>query len=431
MKKLKSILQALKNKWLYKLFVSLLAGLVFCLYTFGHSGTSAVTYLSLNYPQALEGQYLNGTRLNMYDVLSDEILERAIEKAGLQNVMTAGRLGEMITVSPRHSSKPEDKYIATEFELDLFMQDRIEGVDANGLLQMVCMAFVETFYGAHSYNQALVQFSLSNLDELDYNEISLMFKTKIDLMANYVNYRYANAPDFVSTETGESFSGLRQQISDFSNVVLEKYSSYVLDNGITKDRSKLQASLDYEQILLKKDYDKFMLEYDVRIDAINSYDTIQSAIVMIPTTDDAGEFYMSKTKTGVDYLAEQANYGMTQAKTIKRRIDSNASRLAIEQTKAALALTEPTARIDQMIDEILASISSLEQRVMKTDDDYIRKETAKSLVYRMRIPSDTELYDFKMTALVILGSFLLLTALGWWTDKRSSTRRRKGGLRYA
>lgn len=423
MKKLRALLRELKKQWLYRVIAALLAGLIFCLFTFKTMGTSAVTYLSLNYPQALQGQYLNGTRLNMYDILSDDILSRAIHKAGLDGRLSTARLSDMITISPRHSSDPVNQYMATEFEVDLAMDGPIDGVDSRGLLQMVCMAFVETFYGSHFYNQTLLEFSLDDMDDLDYNEIGVMFKTKTDLMRDYVDYRYTSDSDFISGETGESFSSLMRKVDDFSSVVLEKYDAYILDNGISKDREKLQSSLDYEQMLLWKDYNSTMLRYDVRIAAIEAYDTIQSAVVMIPTIDTSGDFYMSKTRIGIDYLAEQANISMNQAKLVKRRIDNNDARLALAQSASSTTGRAKLVRAERMIEEIKASLGELEQLIVKTDDDYIREQTAKSLVYRMRPTTDRDLYEFKETAIVVVAAYLLLTALNWLMSKRAPKKK--------
>lgn len=424
MKKIKAILNELKRLWLYKLIVAGFAALAFCLYTFLTVGQEAVTYLSLNYPAALQGQYLNGTRLNMYDILSEEILEYAIENAGLEYVVSPAELQNMITISPRHTSHPENAYMATEFEVNLFMQKSIDGVSAEGLLQMVCMAFVENFYSTHANNQALLEFSLSDIDNMDYNEIGVMLRTKIDLMADYVNYRYNSDQDFYSHETGEGFSSLRMRISDFSNVLLEKYNSYVSDNGITKDQESLRSSLGYEQLLLWQNYNKEIVNYDVRIEAIEQYDTIQSAVVMIPTVDSSGEFYMSKTRTGIDYLAQAANEAMNKAKTVKMRIDKDTALL--NRAKSANVGSEVLLRTENMISEVLSSIEALEQLVLKTDNDYIRQETAKSLMYRMRKPQDRDFYEFKETAVVFVAVFIALSVLNWFLTRHAPKKRGKG-----
>ena len=51
----------------------------------------------------------------------------------------------------------------------------------------------------------------------------------------------------------------------------------------------------------------------MRIEAIDMYDAFMTRFVLIPTYDTEQEFYMSRTKVGVDYFAEEAKELLEEA----------------------------------------------------------------------------------------------------------------------
>ena len=104
---------------------------------------------------------------------------------------------------------------------------------------------------------------------------------------------------------------------------LEKYKSFITENGITKDASDFKQTMEYKNILLKKDYDKMMASYNVNLEAIDLYNSNMVSVVLVPTQDKEDNFYMSRTKIGVDYFATDASNYSSQAATIKQEMDEN------------------------------------------------------------------------------------------------------------
>ena len=95
--------------------------------------------------------------------------------------------------------------------------------------------------------------------------------------------------------TGETFASLSQKISNF-DIDLERFSSFVLQNGLSKDSEAYKTRLDYQNRLLDTDHQKRLAAYDIRLEAIDMYDEQMARIVLVPTNDETQEFYMSKTK---------------------------------------------------------------------------------------------------------------------------------------
>lgn len=63
-----------------------------CLFGLVHyfkSADSATASISFNYSEAALGMNPNKTRFNAYEIVSDEVMERAIRRVGLQDSLTA------------------------------------------------------------------------------------------------------------------------------------------------------------------------------------------------------------------------------------------------------------------------------------------------------------------------------------------------------
>jgi hypothetical protein len=68
-------------------------------------------------------------------------------------------------------------------------------------------------------------------------------------------------------------------------------------------------------------------EFNVLTEAIEMYDSTTTKVVFIPALDEADEFYMNRTKVGLDYLSEHADEAKLQADTA----DYNAKRYSYLQ----------------------------------------------------------------------------------------------------
>ena len=92
------IKQALRHIWTnkYRLFLCLLT--LCCLFGLVHyfkSADSATASISFNYSEAALGMNPNKTRFNAYEIVSDEVMERAIRRVGLHGAIRNGFRPEM------------------------------------------------------------------------------------------------------------------------------------------------------------------------------------------------------------------------------------------------------------------------------------------------------------------------------------------------
>ena len=97
----------------------------------------------------------------------------------------------------------------------------------------------------------------------------------------------------------------------------------IIENGIASDRTELIRMLDYKMRMDSLMQDKMMAAYEEDIKGIQMYDTAMSAIVMIPTQDQSMQFYMSRTKTGMDNMAIHADGQLLGATERMEKIEYN------------------------------------------------------------------------------------------------------------
>ncbi len=122
--KKKKIKQALRHIWTnkYRLFLCLLT--LCCLFGLVHyfkSADSATASISFNYSEAALGMNPNKTRFNAYEIVSDEVMERAIRRVGLQDSLTASpQLAECLYLSlDGTGSANGSEYISTNYYLSI------------------------------------------------------------------------------------------------------------------------------------------------------------------------------------------------------------------------------------------------------------------------------------------------------------------------
>ena len=61
----------------------------------------------------------------------------------------------------------------------------------------------------------------------------------------------------------------------------------------------------------------------MRLNAINTYERDMASIFLVPTRDEEGEFYMGRTKVGVDNFAVEAESFMESASNLQKIIETN------------------------------------------------------------------------------------------------------------
>ena len=141
---------------------------------------SATALIALNYEEADEGGlYPNQTRFNISLLKSDEVLSRALEKAGVTN-MEPLALAEHISVSASSvacgmsidSGSASAYKIATTYTVSYKRNEELPASISTGdMLQLIIEAYKEVFYENYTYVDTALNPNWNELDELEYVEM--------------------------------------------------------------------------------------------------------------------------------------------------------------------------------------------------------------------------------------------------------------------
>ena len=330
----------------------------------------SVRTLSLNYSNAYQGLNPNGTRFNQSSILNEEILSSAIKKGAFEGVGVKD-LEKTLRITPlvEGSSDSEENYhISTQYMLEYEGSAATAGIDGDLITQLTLEAYKEWFINEFSLNTSLLEVGFEDIRQLDYLDIYRYIYWKTGDIGQYMLTMSSTNPNFSSEMTGESFSTLASAAYSIRDVMAENLYAYILENGISKEKGIYLGRLSFENMNLGFDAEKERLSNINNLEAIDMYENDISTAVLVPTYDENAQYYMSRTRIGVDDLASSAEEHANQMTSIRSQIANNlhvASMLA-DITPGA----ENIATADELIDQIETELDRVIDNIIVTIREY-------------------------------------------------------------
>ena len=359
-----------KRKFLVLAFF-LIIFLAMCGFNYTRNLHTASTVLSLDYEEASKGLTPNQTRFNIFEIQSGEVMERLIDLAGLKGKITPDELSECVSVTATHGKNISGSvhYISTSFDVKFTNDGAIAEKSAEEMLSLLCKAYREYFVEHYGYNHAILSF---DINDLKFNDEYLMavelLELKCSQLEKYVQLRSRESKNYQDPNTGLTFSVLEQRVNNLYAYDLTRLRSYVIENGIANDRVGLNSILNYKIRMDRLMYSKLMAAYDEDNRGIHMYDAAMSAVVMIPTQDQTMNYYMSRTKTGMDNLAKHADAQLTGATERMEQIAYNT--YLTEKMEANVSDQSKTEKADGMILDVKAALDKLAADIQTVDSAY-------------------------------------------------------------
>ena len=368
---LRKAFEAFRKRRFFVLACFLILFLALCGFHYHRNLHTASTILSLDYEEASRGLTPNRTRFNIFEIQSAEVMERLMEYAGLEGQITPDKLSECVRVQPTHDKNisSDVNYITTSYIVSFTNNGTIGERTAEEMLSLLCRAYRETFVEHYGFNHSILSF---DVQDLKFNDEYLMAVDLLELkctqLEKYVKLRGQERKNFRDPDTGITFSSLEQRAKNLSAYDIATLHSYVIENGIANDRAGLNSMLHYKIRMDRLMYDKLMAAYDEDNKGIQLYDAAMSAVVMIPTQDKTMNYYMSRTRTGMDNMAIHADQQLMGAMERMERI--RYSTYLTEKLEANGSDRAKAERADVMIREIEASLDKLASDIQALDSAY-------------------------------------------------------------
>lgn len=330
--------------------------------------------MAYSYEEAARGQNPNATRFNESNILSDSILEKVIERGGL--TVSVEQLAGFLTIwTPLDKEKfdvtqESDLKISTEYWIHCSEMVSLYKTTPQTVLNLLADVYWEEFTGNYAENDKILDLSFDELEGMEYLDVKDYLQMQAYKLKNYLPGYSSESSSFRAEGSGETFISLSRKIENFIEIELERYEAFILENGLSRHKNTYRSRMQYANRLLDTDRKKDMASHDVRIEAIDMYDAFMTRFVLIPTYDTDQEFYMSRTKVGVDYFADEAKEYLESATKLVEEIEHNS--YASGQVVRSGASSDIYEQADQRIAELNAELVNLAAQSRELCDAYVR-----------------------------------------------------------
>ena len=359
--------------------LALFGALFFLLYFIGRLLTELWTpgmLMIFNYEEAARGQNPNATRFNESNILSEHILEKVIQRGNLK--MSPEQLSDYLSIStPLDSEKLDvsqesDLKISTEYWIHCSERVSLHHTKPQTVLNFLADVYREDFTLNYAENDSVLDLSFEDLEGMEYLDVKDYLQMQATKVRDYLPGYSSESSSFRAEKDQETFSSLYQKIENYINIELERYGAFILEKGLSTNKDTYQSRMQYANHLLENTRLKEMAAHDVRIEAIDIYDAFMTRFVLIPTYDVEQEFYMSRTKVGVDYFAEEATEFLAEATKLVEEMEHNT--YASAQVGKSQAPSNAYEEADRQIDSLKDELLNLAEQSRALCDTYIAEK---------------------------------------------------------
>lgn len=364
--------------------------------------SKATVRVSLNYSQAAKGLNPNSTRFSIYEFTCDEVLNKTIESAGLTGKITPEELKAAINIVPgdKTAMQSVDNYVCTTYSISYTHPRQIKEITSLNMLEIYCTAYKEYFIENYGDNSAILYYDNDSFNHtepyLKLNDTEL----KARQISRYLEQRIAENTSYTDPETGNNFLSVMKEIEQVIDYDIPNIHGFILESGVAEDKAELLATLNYKNEFSKMYYDVMMAQYDSDNSGMLMYDEAMSGIVLVPAVDAENKYYMSRTETALDNMANGARKSLKLANELQKEIvDTNHTILQMKQNETTDENTEKAAN---MIVELDTRIDAISKKLKSLDASYIRYKTHNYLTFKYNVTTFLQSLDISATIFEIM-----------------------------
>ena len=371
----RKFLNILKATNYFKAWVLLLVFLVTGVFgVLNHLHTKQYSYaiVSLNYSDASQAKNSNGTRYSMTDIICDTVVKKAIEMGALEKVSVKD-LQESLSVKPYVQGDAFDEYqyhISTEFLVEYKATKHTQHLNADNVIKLLTSAYKEYYIEKFTYN-----FSLDTIDEkpdyskMEYMDVVAYLNKEATAILNYLYGMAEQSSSFV-TQNNTTFNSISSEVYQFKQTQIEQnLKSLILQNGIVRDKVSYIDRLSYQNKNTDFNRRKNQVSFNLCNEAIAMYSEEMTRVVLVPTWDQSGKYYMGRTKVGIDELSVMATGFSNNVATNEKSIMDN--ELIMEKITGLKKKKDAKAVADDLILTIDKSIDAFANEAVTAGREYL------------------------------------------------------------
>ena len=359
------IFKTAKYLSLWVIIVSILMTSVYGVFNHFKLRQSVHAVVSLNYSEASQAQNSNGTRYNMAEIICDEVVKKAIEKGALEDV-SVKELKDCLVVYPCVQGGVENQWeyhISTEFAVEYHASKHTAHLNSENVIQLITAAYKEYYIEKYTDN-----FRLDTKDEIpdfnttEYMDLVAYFEKEATAILSYLYGMAEKNPSFV-TSNNTTFNSIAGKVYQFKETqISQNLRSLILQNGVVRDKQGYIDRLSYRNTNTDFDRQKNQISFDLCNQAIAKYSEEMTRIVLVPTWDQSGKYYMGRTKVGIDELSVQATSFSNNVASNEKEIMDN--RLVIDKVEGSVSNVGMQEDTDQFVSSIYETLKAFEKEAV-------------------------------------------------------------------
>ena len=352
------------------IFVIVISG-IFGIFNHIKAKHSVTAIVALNYSEASQAQNSNGTRYNMAEIICDEVVEKAIEMGAFENV-TVKQLKNCLCVYPYIQGDVNDKsnyHISTEFVVEYHASKHTDHLDAENVITLITSAYKDYYIEKYTDNFSVInEEDKPDYSTMEYMDIVTYLNKETTSILNYLYGMAEKGPSFV-TKNNTTFHAIAAKIHQFKETQIEQnLKSLILQHGIARNKGNYIDRLSYQNKNTDFDKQRNNASFGLCNRAIDMYSEEMTRVVLVPTWDESGKYYMGRTKVGIDELSVLATiFSDNVASNEKEIMDNN---LVIGKMQGATANTSANAEADALIASIDESIDNFTVEAINAGREY-------------------------------------------------------------
>jgi hypothetical protein len=423
----KNLLKILNKKWFMIITMTLIISLAHASYNFLVNYNKITMIMSLNYPGAEKGLNPDGTRFNIFEIKSEQVLDKALANFS-QSGLTVDKLRNRIDVYERTSSVTAEnikntrtsgydfKYVPNEYLVSYSQKNKLDKNHTYEMIKAIAMAYEEVFKSKHADNNEILKFDqkcFKDYDNYEYIEIADLLLDKVMAIEAYISKRNSESTTYFSKEAEETYANILIMLQNFRKIDIEKFKAFIVSSTIAKDKDAYINKLRYNVETLSFERRKEINKVDFIKDAMQKYDPNITGVAFIPSFDKENEFYMNRTKTGIDYLAADAYSAGIAAEKLTKEIARN--NYLIDVFSGNGLNENDTNRLktvaDNMLTELMKKIFEIQSIAVKVDNEYISYRTRDYLKFNIPNKSFVRSFGLVPSAIFTFWVFIITCSL--------------------
>lgn len=376
-----------------------------------HRKPTLSALVSFTYDGIEQGLDPDGRDFNKELIKNPVVIEKALTKLGLpldelddirhsikiEGLIPADAMDQILTYKNVYENANSNNlqaaqamlnvsYFPTEYSVYFnYAETSLNRSTAVEVINAILEEFKNYFFELYGYNETLGS-SVTALDisNYDYSESIDVLKTSLDTLSKYVEQlSKEDMTRFRSSVTGYTFADLYEAVETVKSIDLDKVSSFINVNNLTKDKNASIAYYEYRINELNRNKTSYEEQLASVKESINAYEKDQ--IIIFGNGTDSTDTQSTQNSEQYDNMIEQKLTLTNDLALTKQNINYYRERRDALQKSSSNA-PDKIEQVDKQLEEVNAKITNLINDVKLTSDDYYENVTFQN-AYNILVPA--------------------------------------------